>query len=119
MHEKGSFFKKIISIDHSLDFTTLNMICSVLRLYLVLLPPYHAQTLISNSLIISVRHKMHRHLPYYHLLSPFIIVNFFHILTNTKFVHVTSTCCHSWYLVFEITYFHSIRQILQDAKNIN
>jgi hypothetical protein len=39
---------------------------------------------------------MHHHLPYYHVPSPFIIVNlFFHILTNTKFVHVTSTYYHS------------------------
>jgi hypothetical protein len=37
---------------------------------------------------------MRHHLPYYHVPSPFIIVIFFHILTNTKFVHVTSPYYH-------------------------
>ena len=36
----------------------------------------------------------------------------FHILTNTKFKHVTSTFYHSSYLVFEytynVTYFHVV-----------
>jgi hypothetical protein len=59
---------------------------------------------------------MRHHLPYYHVPSPFIIVNFFfHILTNTKFVHVTSTYYHSWNLVFEFTingtYFHRVSDI--------
>ena len=67
--------------------------------------------------------QMRQHLPYYHVPSPFIIVNFFHIislrhkcaitfpttmsllllslliffqiLTNTKFVHVTFTYYHN------------------------
>jgi hypothetical protein len=41
---------------------------------------------------------------------------FFHILTNTKFKHVTSPYYHSLYLVFEftfdVTYFHRIIGIL-------
>ena len=36
---------------------------------------------------------------------PFInVVLVFHILTNTKFKHVTSTYYHSCYLVFEFTF---------------
>ena len=46
---------------------------------------------------------MRHHLPYYHVPSPFIIVNFFAILTNTKFVQVTFTYHHKRYLVFEFT----------------
>jgi len=47
---------------------------------------------------------MRRHLPYCHPLSPLTLLNFSHILTNTKFVHVTSTYYHSWYLVFEFIF---------------
>ena len=44
---------------------------------------------------------MCRYLPYCHL--PYYIL-FFHILTNTKFIHATSTYYHRWYLVFEFTF---------------
>jgi hypothetical protein len=60
---------------------------------------------------------MRHRLPYYHVPSPFIIVNFLFIslLSNTKFVHVTSTYYHSWNLVFEftvnVTYFHRVSDI--------
>ena len=58
---------------------------------------------------------MGHRLPYYHVPSPFIIVNFFHILTNTKFVHVTSKYYQSLNLVFEltvnVTYFHKVSDI--------
>jgi hypothetical protein len=40
---------------------------------------------------------------------------FFHILTNTKFVHVTFAYYHGGYLVFEFTfnatYFHTVSDI--------
>ena len=43
-------------------------------------------------------------------------VLFFHILTNTKFKHVTSTYYHSCYLVLEFkfnaTYFHRVKEHL-------
>ena len=73
---------------------TLNMISSV-RLYLLLLPPYPAQTLIFSSLVNSVRHKC---AVTFLIAISFLLLsllNFFHIFTNIKFVHVTSTYYHS------------------------
>ena len=64
-------------------------------------------TLIFNSLKISVRRLLEDMLDF-----SFYLVIFFHILTNTKLKHVTSTYYHSQYLVFEftlnVTYFHRI-----------
>jgi hypothetical protein len=37
---------------------------------------------------------MRHHLPYYHISSLIIVKFYFHILTNTKFVHVTSKYHH-------------------------
>ena len=41
--------------------------------------------------------------------------SFFHVLTDTKIKHVSSTYYHSWYLVFEstfdVTYFHMVIDI--------
>ena len=49
------------------------------------------------------------------LLPPPLLYRFPHILTNTKFKHVTSTYYHSWYLVFEltfnVTFFHRVSEI--------
>ena len=72
--------------------TTLDMIFSV-WLYLVLFTP--CSTLIFYSLIFSVKHKCataFRVATSFLLLS---LLHFLYILTNTKFVHVTSTYYHS------------------------
>ena len=64
--------------------TTLNMIFSVVI-------TLSFATLIVNSLIISVRHKCAATFP---TATSFLLLSllvFSHILTNTKFVHVTST----------------------------
>ena len=57
-------------------------------------------TLIFNSLTIKVRHKCATTFP----TTTSLIIYFFHILTNTRFKHVTSTYYHNWYLVFEFTF---------------
>ena len=91
LHHHHFFFNRHVT-------TTLNMIFSVVT-------TLSCATLISNSLVISVRHKCAVTFPSttsFLLLS--LLVFLVHILTNTKFVHVTSTHYHSWYLVFEFTF---------------
>jgi hypothetical protein len=66
-------------------------------------------TLIYNFVMISsVRHKCAVAFP---VVISFVI-SFFYILINIKFKHVTSTCYHRLYLVFEfsfnVTYFHRV-----------
>ena len=65
--------------------------------------------------MISVSHKCVATFP---TATSFLLLSlliFVHILTNTKFVHVTSTYDHSWYLVFEftinVTYSHRVSDI--------
>jgi hypothetical protein len=55
---------------------------------------------------------MRHHLPYYHLPSSFII-DFFHILTNTKLVLVSFTYYHSlmFDFSFNVTYSHRVSDI--------
>ena len=72
-------------------------------------------TLIFNSLIITVRHKCSGTFP---STTSFLLTSlsiFFHIFTNTKSVHITSTYHHSWCSVFEftlnVTYFHRVSDI--------
>ena len=69
---------------------TLNMIFSVVT-------TLSCSTLIFNSLIISVRHKCATTFPTTMSLLLSLLI-FFHILTNTKFVHVTSTYYHNHYI---------------------
>ena len=60
--------------------------------------------LIFHSLMIRVRYKC---AATFSTATSFLLISlliFFHILTNTKFVHVTFTYYHSWYLVFEFTF---------------
>ena len=87
------------------SLTTLNMIFSVVT-------TLSYSTLLFNSLIISVRHKCATTFPTATSFLLLSLLGFFHILTNTEFVHVTFTYYHSWYLVFEftfsVTYFHRI-----------
>jgi hypothetical protein len=59
---------------------------------------------------------MRHHLPYCHVPSFIIVSFFFHILTNTKFVHATSKFYHLSNLVFEskfdnVPYFHRVSDI--------
>jgi len=69
-------------------------------------------TLIINSLIISVTHKCVVTFPTATSFLLLSLLNFPHILTNPKIMHVTSRYYHSWYLVFEftfnVTYFHRL-----------
>ena len=71
--------------------------------------------LIFNSLIINVRHKC---AATFLTATSFLLLSlmfFFHILTNTKSMHVTSMYYHSWYLMLEFTFnvtcFHRVNDI--------
>ena len=74
--------------------TTLNKVSSVVYT----LP---CSTRISNSLTISVRHKCVATFP---TATSLIVSFFFHILTITKFKHVTSTYYHGCSILFEFTF---------------
>ena len=76
------------------SYTTQNMLFSV-WLYLVLLPPYHAQQWFSIlwQLVLDIN------VPLPSLFPPLLFI-YIYILTNAKFKHVTSTYYHSWYLVY-------------------
>ena len=80
-------------------------------LYLVLLPPYHAQQSFSKYWQL-VLEDMLKDVLEFSFLS---LLFFFYIPINIEFQHVTSTYYHSWYLVFEftfnVTYFHRVIDI--------
>ena len=77
-----------------LHYTTLNMIFGCL-IILSVITTLSCLILIFNSLMISVRHEC---TATFHVATSFLLLSllvFFHIFTNTKFVHVTSTYYHS------------------------
>ena len=95
-------------VNQPVHYTILNIIFSVVT-------TLSWSTLTFNSLIISVRLKCAATFP---TTTSFLLLSllvFSHILTNPKFVHVTSTHYHSWCLVFEFTfnttYFHRVSNV--------
>ena len=79
-------------------YTKYDIYCLIIFDVIIILP---CSTLILfNAFIISVRGYARRYVGI-HLLSLLFFV--FHILTDTKFKHVTSTYYHSWYLMYEFT----------------
>ena len=90
-------------------YTKYDMLCLIIFSVVTTL---FCSTLIINFLTISVRIQARRCDKF--LLSSLLFL-VFHILTNTKFKHVTPTYYHSWYLVFEFTFmitcFHMVIDI--------
>ena len=100
--------------EQKITISIINMIFSVLIIFSVV-TTLSCSTLIFNSLIISVRHKCAATFLTATSFLLLLLLIFFHILTNTKFVHVTPTYYHSWYFVFEftfnVTYFRRVSDI--------
>ena len=91
---KMDIFPKVLNFGYFSNSTTFSVFTTL-----------SYSTLIFNSLMISVRHKCAATFP---IATSFLLLSlliFFHILTNTEFVHITSTYYHSWYFVFELLTF--------------
>jgi len=98
--DKGNDKQTCLTI---MAFTTLNMISSV-WLYLTLLLPYPIQHWFSVpwQLVLDIMLEDMLKFSFYPCSCFFCFS--FHILTNCKFKHVTSTYYYNWYLVFQFTF---------------
>ena len=90
-----------LTLHPSCTYTKCDILCLIIFCVVTTLS---CSTLILNYLMISVRHKCVTTFPTATLFFLLSLLILFHIFTNTKFVHVTSTYYHSWHLVLEFTF---------------